>query len=614
MAPVELEKYLAVETAGGPSWHPREDRLAFVLNAPGTFQVHTVDVLRGHALWPERATHEKNRCTAPVFLSDGTVVFMTDSGGDENYQIGLIERSGKVSFLTHEPASKHLVSHVSPSSVYYQANVEDRARLDIHRWRIPLINNDPEVIYKPTAGLVSVSATLHNDRVLIIHRAIGNNEHEVLLYDDGSITSLTEGLVRNQKARWTPERFIDNNTLLVTTDFRSDFRRLALLTLSGEFRTIPEIEDNLRYETEEAAFAEGHAETYYLVNEEGYSRLYRAVFHADGMTDHEPIPLPINGTMVSGDARSFSRASSLSPDGSMLAITLASPVEPSNIWVLDTQDKTAWKATRSGLAGLVSSAFSDATLHRFSSFDGLSVPYFRYLPKGRKPERGWPFIVMIHGGPEAQIRPDFNPVIQFFVAAGYAVVTPNIRGSEGYGKKYLDLDNVEKRMDSIADIREMVMHIRNNDPSLDTTRAVVYGGSYGGFAVLSAMTEYPDLWKAGIDIVGISNFVTFLENTAPWRRALREAEYGSLEHDRDTLERISPIHKVDRIAAPLFIIQGDNDERVPLSESIQMYNRLIERGIPSRLLRFPDEGHGLARIENRIKAYTEVIDWLREIV
>jgi dipeptidyl aminopeptidase/acylaminoacyl peptidase len=212
------------------------------------------------------------------------------------------------------------------------------------------------------------------------------------------------------------------------------------------------------------------------------------------------------------------------------------------------------------------------------------------------------------------MRPDFNPVIQFYLSSGYALVTPNIRGSAGYGRTYLDLDNVEKRLESIMDIKHLALHIKSKDDEIDGGRLVVYGGSYGGFAVLSAMTEHPELWKAGVDIVGISNFVTFLENTAAWRRSLRESEYGSLEHDLDTLIKVSPIHKIERISAPLFIIQGDNDERVPLSESIQMYEKLKEKGLPVKMLRFPDEGHGLAKLKNRITAYSEVVNWLKELV
>ncbi|TFH04083.1 MAG: S9 family peptidase, partial [Candidatus Thorarchaeota archaeon] len=152
------------------------------------------------------------------------------------------------------------------------------------------------------------------------------------------------------------------------------------------------------------------------------------------------------------------------------------------------------------------------------------------------------------------------------------------------------------------------------DKEIDGNRLAIIGGSYGGFAVLSAMTEHPDLWRAGVDIVGISNFVTFLRNTAAWRRSLREAEYGRLEHDLETLEKISPINKIDKIAAPLLIIQGDNDERVPLSESIQMYEKLKEKGLQVELMRFADEGHGLAKLNNKIKAYSRVVQWLQEIV
>ena len=221
---------------------------------------------------------------------------------------------------------------------------------------------------------------------------------------------------------------------------------------------------------------------------------------------------------------------------------------------------------------------------------------------------------MIHGGPESQTQAEFAPRLQFFLSAGFSVIAPNIRGSTGYGRSYMDLDNIEKRLDSIMDIKNLALHLKESDTDIDGRRIVVFGGSYGGFAVLSAMTEHPDLWKAGVDIVGISNFVTFLENTASWRRPLRESEYGSLEQDRIMLEKISPIRKVDKISAPLFIIQGDNDERVPLSESIQIFEKLQEKGLPVQLLRFADEGHGLAKLKNRIEAYSQVLSWLQEIV
>ena len=243
----------------------------------------------------------------------------------------------------------------------------------------------------------------------------------------------------------------------------------------------------------------------------------------------------------------------------------------------------------------------------------MKVPYFKHIPSGKKPENGWPTILIIHGGPEAQFVPSFSPIIQFYLSTGFSVVAPNIRGSAGYGRKYLDLDNKEKRLDSIKDIKHLALHLKK-DPDIDGDKLIIYGGSYGGFAVLSAMTEHPEIWAAGIDIVGISNFVTFLQNTAPWRRKLREVEYGSLEEDLEMLKSISPIHKVDNISSPLFIIHGDNDERVPLSEAIQMHKILKKKGLNVELLRFDDEGHGITKLKNKIEAYSKIVEWLNKTV
>jgi len=400
----------------------------------------------------------------------------------------------------------------------------------------------------------------------------------------------------------------------VNTDYKADFKRLAIISQGGEFRPLDDLAEHVKFEIEKYTHAENSIWTYFVENQEGYSTIHRAKFSKDGATDYETLPFPLRGVIPAGDARSWSTGLRLSSDEHMLAVTVSSGVQSTNIWIVNIKDMENWRTNEVSTAGLDPATFVESTLHRFDSFDDLSIPYFRYIPLGDKPKNGWPALLMIHGGPEGQIRPDFNPVIQFYLSSGFAVITPNIRGSAGYGRTYLDLDNVEKRLDSISDIKQLALHLKNEDDEINGDRLVVYGGSYGGFAVLSAMTEHPELWKAGVDIVGISNFVTFLKNTAAWRRSLREAEYGSLDHDMETLVKISPIHKIDKIAAPLFIIQGDNDERVPLSESIQMYDKLKEKGLPVKMLRFADEGHGLAKLENRIKAYSEVVAWLKEIV
>jgi dipeptidyl aminopeptidase/acylaminoacyl peptidase len=218
-------------------------------------------------------------------------------------------------------------------------------------------------------------------------------------------------------------------------------------------------------------------------------------------------------------------------------------------------------------------------------------------------------VVQVHGGPESQSRPAFNPVVQYFVNRGYAVFLPNVRGSTGYGKSYAHLDDRRKRMDSVRDLAACVEWLVR-DGGADPRRIAVMGGSYGGFMTLAAVTSYPELWAAGVDIVGIANWRTFLENTGAFRRKHREAEYGSLEEDGDFLDEISPIHRADRIRVPMIILHGANDPRVPVGESDQIVRVLKEHEVPVEYHRYPDEGHGLVKLQNKVHGYTAIGDFL----
>jgi len=204
-------------------------------------------------------------------------------------------------------------------------------------------------------------------------------------------------------------------------------------------------------------------------------------------------------------------------------------------------------------------------------------------------------------------------VIQYLVGHGYIVAAPNVRGSTGYGKRYAHLDDVALREDSVRDLGAVNAWLRGR-PDVAPERIAVYGGSYGGYMVLAALTLQPELWAAGCDVVGIANFRTFLERTAPYRRALREAEYGALARDGELLDRLSPIHRVDRIRAPLFVIHGANDPRVPVSEAEQIVAALRARQQRVEYLRFDNEGHGVTRRENRIRAYGDLVRFFDEVL
>jgi len=612
---VDFKKYLSIETLGGASWHPNKNQLVYVSNSSGSFQIYTGVVGEDSGREFQKLTDEPDRCTNPKFLSDGTILFTRDRGGDENFQFGLL-REGELHWVTTTLDAKYRLNKVTDNYIYYISNELDRSRLDLYRRRIPLLENKPELLYKPVNGIVHVDVVSDHENQIVITRRLGNVEHEIFILSlpDGKIKEITQLLPESSKTRWITVRYIDENHILVVTDYKSDIKRFGVLSTEGKFVSFDDLANKLNSSIEYTTWGKHAQYTYFTTNDEGYSSLFRCVFTPLGYTDYKKIEMEFKGTLSSGDARSFSDALQISPDGMKLALTFSSPTYPISSWIIETESGRMWQPVQTDYTDLNRDAFIDCTLQRISSFDELSIPYYRYIPQGIKPETGWPTIIVIHGGPESQIRPAFNPVIQAFLALGFAVIAPNIRGSTGYGKEYLALDDVEKRLDSIKDIKVIANILDENDQDVDGQRLVIFGGSYGGFAVLSAITEYPEIWKAAVEIVGISNFVTFLQNTADWRRPIREAEYGSLEHDMDLLVSISPIHKVDKIQCPLFIIQGDNDERVPLSESIQMYEKVKEKGVPVRLLRFADEGHGLAKLKNKIEAYTEIFEWLIEIV
>ena len=299
-----------------------------------------------------------------------------------------------------------------------------------------------------------------------------------------------------------------------------------------------------------------------------------------------------------------------SEDGLRMSFNLGDSRHTSDIWTLDLETGESYQLTFSS-QGVPPEEMVEPELIRFASFDGLSVPAFIYRPKSTDQETGASVVIDIHGGPAEQHRPVYSPLTQYLVHAGFVVVAPNIRGSSGYGKSYQTLDDVEKRLDSVKDIVALRNHL-TNIPGIDAEKIALHGASYGGFMVLACLAFYPKYWAAGVDIVGIVNFVTFLENTAPYRRALREAEYGSLAKDRELLRHISPIHSVEKIQAPLFVIHGANDPRVPLSEAEQVVARLKEVGRHVDLLVYPDEGHGIVKLQNKLDAYPKVIQFLEK--
>ena len=333
-------------------------------------------------------------------------------------------------------------------------------------------------------------------------------------------------------------------------------------------------------------------------NEDGYSRL--DLYDPGTATLRREVDLPDDGTI---------ERLVLSPDGSRLAYGFSSPRLTWDAWLVETATGASRRLTRSPTT-IQADALVRPTLHRFASFDDEPIPFFAFRPTSNGAA---PVILEIHGGPEAQRRPMWMPLVQHFVAQGFAVVQPNVRGSTGYGKRFEHLDDGRKRLDAVRDVASLHDRLRE-DERLDADRTVLYGGSYGGYMVLACLAFEPDRWAGGVATVPISSFVTFLRNTSEYRRAVREREYGSLEHDLEFLVEASPITHVDSIRAPLFLIHGANDPRVPLGEAEQIHAALRERGIRTELLVYNDEGHGLQKLPNKLDAYPRAVAFVDEVL
>ena len=438
------------------------------------------------------------------------------------------------------------------------------------------------------SGYHTVSGWSPDSSFLLVsrHRSSLDNDLYMLDLDKGEAQLLTphEGEARFYGANVTP----DGASVYLATDLDGDFMRLARLNLSTLGFTYLTSDD---WDVEDLDLS---GDGRYLLasrNVEGYSDLM--LFSGEGRRMPDPeVPEGIVGGFE------------FSPDDRRLAFTLVGPTRNADVWVLHLPGGDVKRITRSSTAGIPRSTFRRPHLVRYPAFDGREIPALFYEPDAENA----PVVVNVHGGPESQSRPAFAPVTQYLLHRGYAVFFPNVRGSTGYGKAYTHLDDIELRMDSVRDLACAAEWLHEKEHQ----RVAVMGGSYGGFMVLAALTGYPELWSAGVDIVGIANLVTFLENTCSYRRALREAEYGSLQRDREFLESISPIHKAENIKAPLMVIHGKNDPRVPVGEAEQIVEKVRENGGTVEYLLYEDEGHGLAKLKNRLDAYPKITAFLDE--
>ena len=599
---LSLPALLEARSAAPADVSPDGRTVLVLSNLSGTMQAYRLPATGGDLV---QLTDFADAVASACFLEDGRVLIQKDEGGNERHQLYLVDADGSAppEPLVHEPEFMHLSPEQSPDGSLLAYACNRRNGVDFDVFVRDLSTGEERTVFAP-GGMTVPTGFSPDGRWLSTARLTerpGDNDIHLIDVRSGDVVHATphgdEALF--DRPAWLP----DGSAFLFATNSGRDLTGIARYELSsGSWRYVHEAEWDLSCSIDRAG------QTLLVeANEDGYTRL--ELRDPETLELRRDVPLPRRGVAPLGRPALSPR---LSRDGSFVVYHVSSPVEPGDTWRFDVQNGETTRLTKSP-ADLPLDELVEPELHRFASFDSEQVPVFVWLPAAA--HRPAPVVVVVHGGPEAQFRPTWREgaLIQYFVARGFAVAAPNVRGSTGYGKRYEHLDDVRLRLDSVRDLAALHDWLAAR-PEIDGKRAALYGGSYGGYMVLAALAFQPERWSAAIDVVGISSFVTFLENTSPWRRYFREREYGSLGRDREFLVEVSPLTHVDSIRAPLFIIHGANDPRVPLSEAQQLHRVLTEKGIPCELLVYPDEGHGLLKLANRLDAYPRAAAFLERVL
>lgn len=611
----ELERYLNIR---GHSFQgfSHDGKYAYYLSGvTGTAQVWRVPTAGG---WPEQITYFSDRVqfASPSPESDWLIVGR-DSGGNENTQFFLVRSDGSViRDLTKAPAVKHNFGGWSHDGkkIVYSSNA--RTQKSVLAWRAakadgtakgdePPTSNDvyvmeisgaPKMVYEAPAGELYDPEGLSPDgEMLLLSRANGSVDNDLFLltFKTNTIKHLTPHKDASSfAAQWTADSrglwLVHNDQREYPGLFRHDLttgKAEPIRTPDAEVESLTASRDGKWLAV--ATIKNGGREIELLDTNSYKGKVLPLGFGLPGGVD-----------FLEGSSK--------------IGYSMNGPKDPSDVYVYDYNSGETQRLTSAFLAGIPRESFVQPSAVRYSSFDGLSIEALLWRPDGKGP---FPTIVDFHGGPEGQHRPQFSGLTQYFVSRGYAVFQPNVRGSTGYGRKFGHADDVRNRELSVRDGAAGVDWLRANGIS-DGRRVAAMGGSYGGYMVLASLTLYPDLWAAGIDIVGIANFVSFLENTSGYRRRLRESEYGVAGTqaqpgvDREFLTKISPLSRVADIKAPLLVIHGEQDPRVPVGEARQIEAALKKLERPVQSLYYPDEGHGIAKLKNRLDCYPKAVEFL----
>ena len=587
-----LRAYQNTRAAAFHGWAPDGNGILIATRFGNTVQLHRVYEPGGRR---DQVTFFDEPCSGRFLpkATDGALLLSMSEGGSERDQIYFFdEKTGRARRLT-DGRSRNTLEAVTRdgSKIAVASNARNGRDTDLYTTD-PRTPGSLKLVLKSNGEFWEAHDWSADGSQLLINRFVSINESYPAILDVATGKRRPLPIPGKAPASFASLRFSpDAKAVYLATDAASEFRQLARLDLAtSQYKWLSE---NIPWDVDGIAVDPHSGRVAFAVNENGASILH--LLEGDRSSRVET-PL---GVMTGLE---------FSPDGSRLGFTLARFDAPADAYSVTLADRKLVRWTYSEVGGLDPSTFVPPAPFRYPSFDGRNIPAYIFRPRVASPRNRVPVLITIHGGPESQFRPFFTGIEQFFInQLGFAVIAPNVRGSAGYGKSYLKLDNSEKREDSVRDIGGLLDWIATQ-PDLDNKRVAVMGGSYGGYMVLASLTHYGDRIRAGVDIVGVASFNTMLKTTSAYRRDLRRAEYGD-ERDpkmQALFRRTDPLNNAGTIRSSLLVAHGRNDPRVPFTEAEQIVAKVRGNGQSVWTVYADNEGHGFQKKANR--------DYLNDVI
>jgi len=577
-----------------PSFSPDGVNIAFISNMSGVPQVYVMPVAGG---FPVQITALEDAVDGVTWSPTGEyLAFSVAPGGGLNTQTYVIKPDGtEMRRLTEGGKENNFLGDWTHDGRNLTLSSNRRNPASTDSYLVNAATGEMRMVAenKGTGGISDVS---RDNQFAVISRLVNRGDNNLYLVEiaTGKEALLTphEGPGLFDGGWFTP----DTRTIYLTSNKDRDLAAFARVRLDADGNPGP-LEVIAARDDAEAAFAD--------MNERGTS--LALVWNVAGKNEIAFLD-PMTGKTTSGPQlpAEIARGIKFSRDGSRLTLVASGSAAPQDVHVLDLKSNQFTQLTHSSHAGVDLGAMIHPELARYKAHDGLELSGWLYRPRGIT--KAAPMVLSFHGGPEGQERPAFNTTYQALLARGIAVFAPNVRGSSGFGKRFVNLDNGALRENAVRDIKATVDYLVGAKLA-DPRRIGIMGGSYGGYMVMAGLTEYPELFAAGADLYGVVNFETFFKNTQPWMAAISKSEYGDPATQSEMLKKLSPIHRVERVRAPTIVLHGANDTNVPVIEAEQVVENLKRRGVPVEYVLFPDEGHGWRKTSNRIRSTVRIVSW-----